>query len=141
MTMIASRRHFLGLLAFAAMGLPAAAARAEAARDGLDIVGDIVVLAPIYMSVVRRGKVRAIMTIASNLDVTDLDIRERIARELPRLRDAYLRALDPYLDRIDLKTAPNVMHMTGLLQKATDGLFGTGKTTVLITHATIRRMT
>lgn len=127
----------MALLAAAAF---APRARAEAARDGVDTIGDLLVLAPFHMSVVRGGRVRGIMTVAPNLDVTDAVLRDRITRELPRVRDAYLRALDLFIDRIDLRAAPNVARMTELLQAATDQLYGNGTTKVLITHATIRRM-
>lgn len=116
------------------------AARAEASRDGVDIIGTVVILAPFNVSVVRKGKVRAIMTVVANLDVGDGPLRERIAREVPLVRDSYLRYLDPYVDQLDMKTSLDVPRLTRLLQKATDGLYGAGQASVLITHATMRRM-
>lgn len=115
-------------------------ARAEASRDGADVIGTIVILAPFNLSVVRKGKVRAIMTVVANLDVGDNPLRERIVREIPLVRDSYLRYLDPYVDQVDMKTALDVPRLTRLLQKATDGLYGSGQASVLITHATMRRM-
>lgn len=135
------RRHVLSLALGAALGLAGRrAARAEAARDGIDTIGTILVLAPFNLSVVRKGKVRAILTVVANLDVGDAALRDRIARELPRVRDAYLRGLDPYVDRLDTTSSLDVPRLTKILQKATDGLYGSGQASVLITHATIRRV-
>lgn len=135
------RRHVLTLAlgagAFLARGRRA---RAEAARDGIDIVGNIVILAPFNVSVVRKGKIRAIMTLNASLDIGDGMLRERISREVPLLRDAYLRCLDPYVDRLDLREAPDVVRLTQLLQRETDKLYGEGATMVLITHAALRRL-
>ncbi|PWR20525.1 hypothetical protein [Zavarzinia compransoris] len=135
------RRHLLAL----ALGAAAASlvrprtAGAEAARDGSDTIGSIVILAPLNVSVVRKGKVRAIITLVPNIDVADEVLRGKLVREVPRIRDAYLRSLDPYVDRIDLKQAPNIARITEMLQRATDDLYGAGNTKVLITHATMRR--
>ncbi len=135
------RRHVLFLALGAAFAARApSGARAEAARDGVDVIGTVVILAPFNLSVVRKGKVRAIMTVVANLDVGDGPLRERIVREIPRVRDSYLRYLDPYVDQLDMKTAVDVPRLTRLLQKATDGLYGSGQAAVLITHATMRRM-
>lgn len=135
------RRHVLSLAIGAAIAACATPdARAEASRDGADVIGTIVILAPFNLSVVRKGKVRAIMTVVANLDVGDNPLRERIVREIPLVRDSYLRYLDPYVDQVDMKTALDVPRLTRLLQKATDGLYGSGQASVLITHATMRRM-
>ncbi|MCF4165700.1 hypothetical protein L2U69_08600 [Zavarzinia compransoris] len=136
-----NRRHFLTLALGAGLaGAGARGARAEASRDGIDIVGTIVILAPFNISVVRRGKVRAIMTLVTNLDIGDAMLRDRISHELPVLRDAYLRCLDPYVDRLDLRQTPDVVRLTQVLQRMTDGLYGKGETRVLVTHATLRRL-
>ncbi|MFA5122521.1 hypothetical protein [Zavarzinia sp.] len=142
--MFATARTLCLTLALATALVPAATpvspARAEAARDGVDVVGSVVSLAPLHISVVRDGKIRGILTLTPNLDVTDTALRDRVAREYPRLRDSYLRALDPYIDRLDVRAAPDVVQMTRLLQRATDGLYGDGTVTVMIIHATLRRL-
>lgn len=141
MSSLPHRRHLLSLAFGAALAAAARGhARAEAARDGVDIIGSVVILAPFNLSVVRRGKVRAIMTVVANLDVGDNALRERIAREVPLVRDSYLRCLDPYVDQLDMKSSLDVPRLTRLLQKATDKLYGAGGASVLITHATMRRV-
>jgi hypothetical protein len=136
-----NRRHLVTLLLGAAVAaLPGPRpALAEAARDGADTIGTIVILAPLNVSVVRKGKVRAVLTLIPNIDVSDNGLREKVVRELARVRDAFLRCLDPYVDRLDLKQAPNIARITEMLQQAMDTLYGAGSTTVLITHATMRR--
>lgn len=136
-----NRRHVLTLALGAGLALAGTrSARAEASRDGIDIIGTIVILAPFNISVVRRGKVRAIMTLVTNLDIEDAALRDRISHELPVLRDAYLRCLDPYVDRLDLRQTPDIVRLTQVLQRTTDGLYGKDQTRVLVTHATLRRL-
>ena len=75
-------------------------------------------------SMFRPNGRRGVMTVEAGLDIADKGLRERAEQSKPRLRDAYVRALQAQAAAVAPGTAPNPDAIGLALQQATDQVLG-----------------
>ena len=107
------RRLILAALALAAP-LPAQAAKKP------EQVSPYLQLKAVTLTIVRPNGRRGAMTVEIGLNIPDEELRDLALVSQPILRDAYLRALQPYAMRLSPGSPPNAEFITLSLQRATD---------------------
>lgn len=65
-----------------------------------------------------------VLSVQAGLDATDPKMRKLVEQSLPRLRDAYVRALGIYAAGLTPGAGPNADQIAQLLQRATDRVLG-----------------
>lgn len=94
---------------------------------------------PFYTSIVEGQRPQGLLMVGIGLDVPDKTLRERIDREMPRLRDAYVRALMSFA-AVSARSwrQPNVSDLADRLQTVTDRYLARKGAKVLLAQVMIR---
>jgi flagellar basal body-associated protein FliL len=83
-----------------------------------------IAVAPLVISVIHAGDVRLHLTYVVQLEAEDADAGQRIRDQMPRLRDAYLRALAAMADRVGEGPPPDLERVKRTLSAASDRVLG-----------------
>jgi len=111
------------LLAMLLASAPIAAAHAEEAHPAP--AGPVFVpIEPLVVPVFHGGDVRLHLVYVVQLEVGDAAAGARIREMMPRLRDAYLRALAGVADRVGGGAAPDLERIKRSLSAASDRVLG-----------------
>lgn len=96
-------------------------------------------LDPLYTSIVDGGRPLGLLMVGIGLDVPDKELRDRVERDMPRLRDGYVRALMSFT-AVNVRSwrQPDVVAMADRLQTVTDRLLGKKGARVLLAQVAIR---
>ncbi len=108
------RRLIIAALALAAP-LPALASEKKKKSTS-----PYVPLRAVTLTIVRPNGRRGTMTVEIGLNIPDEDLRDLATMSQPVLRDAYLRALQPYAMRLSPGAPPSAEFITLALQRETD---------------------
>ena len=81
-------------------------------------------LPPLTAVVARPGGRRGVMTVETGVDVKDPALHERAAASLPRLRAAYVAAVQSHAHGLPAGAAPNADRLSAQLQGETDRVLG-----------------
>ena len=81
-------------------------------------------IAPLVVPVIHAGEVRVHLVYVVQLEVGDAAAGARIAEMMPRLRDAYLRALAGMADRVGAGDPPDIERVKRSLGAASDRVLG-----------------
>lgn len=122
------RRAFI-LTALAA-ALPGAALANEGGKT--KNVSPYVPLKAVTLTIVRTNGRHGAMTVEVGLNIPDPALRDLATESQPLLRDAYLRALQPYALRLTPGVAPSAEFITLSLQRETDRVLGRRGAKVLL---------
>jgi hypothetical protein len=75
-------------------------------------------------SVRRDDESRGVLSVQAGLDTPDPKLRKLVDQSVPRLRDAYIRALGIYAAGLTPGAPPNPDQIAQQLQRATDRVLG-----------------
>lgn len=130
------------ILAFAlALSAPLALAAGEgqpARRKPTQSVSYVMV-EPMYTTVIEGRIPRGLLLVEIGLDIPDAALRERVERELPRLRDAYIRSLMAYTAAaVRPWRQPDVVAIGDRIQKVTNHMLGREGARVLLAQTVLR---
>lgn len=82
-------------------------------------------LDPLYTSIMDGNRPLGLLMVGIGLDIPDKELRERTDREMPKLRDAYVRALISYTaTHVRSWRQPDVASLADRLQQVTDRVLG-----------------
>lgn len=96
-------------------------------------------LDPFYASILDGQRPQGLLMVGLGLDVPDKALRERIDREMPRLRDAYVRCLMSFAaTNVRSWRQPDVQDMADRLQRVTDRYLTNKGAKVLLAQVMIR---
>ncbi len=94
---------------------------------------------PIYASILDGDHPLGLLMIGIGLDVPDPALRERIDREMPRLRDAYVRNMAAFAGAsVRSYRQPDVVLIADRLQGVTDRLLARKGARILLAQVAIR---
>ena len=122
------RRTFL--LTLLALAVPSAALANEGGKKKDE--SPYVALKAVTLTIVRTNGRHGAMTIELGLNIPDAGLRELATESQPLLRDAYVRALQPYALRLGPGVAPSAEFITLSLQRETDRVLGRRGARVLL---------
>ena len=111
------------VLALAALGWPSPA-RAEDAHAPAAAGPIYVPVDPLVVPLIRGSDVRRHLIFVVQLEVADAVAGARVREMMPRLRDAYLRALARLADRLDDSTPPDLERVKRGLATASGQVLG-----------------
>lgn len=98
-----------------------------------------VVIEPMYASIIDGVTPRGLLLVELGLDIPDSTLRERVAQNLPAMRDAYLRALLSYAaTSVRVWRQPNVEDIANRMQAITNKIVGREGAKVLMSQTAIR---
>jgi len=104
-------------------GAPSAAHAAEAKKKGGGL--SYVQLQPLTVIILRADGRRGVLTVETGVDVPgNGGLRARAEASQPRLRAAYLTALQTYASGLGPAGAPDADYIARLLQRETDQVLG-----------------
>jgi hypothetical protein len=89
-------------------------------------------LKPVTLTVVRPNRRHGAMTVELGLNIPDPKLRAQAQLMQPVLRDAYVRALQPWAIRMDPGSSPNMGFLTMSLQRETNRVLGRPGARVLL---------
>ena len=107
--------------ALAALVCPSPAAASEKKKGGGT---SFIQMPPVAAMVIRPDGRRGIVTVESGIDVKDQALHDRAAMLSPRLRDAYVEALQSHAQGLGAGAPPNADRLARELQRATDQVLG-----------------
>ncbi|MDP8915902.1 MAG: hypothetical protein M3M95_01615, partial [Pseudomonadota bacterium] len=110
-----SRPLLLLTLAAALVATPAAAGGGKKKGGGAAYLQ----LPPLTAVVVRPDGRRGVMTVETGVDVKDPSLHARAEASLPRLRAAYVAAVQAHAHGLPPGSAPNADRLAGQLQRET----------------------
>lgn len=113
-------RLFVLILAAVFAASPASAAGAKKKGGGATYLQ----LPPLAAVVVRPGGGRGIMTVETGVDVPDPALHARAQASLPRLRAAYVAAVQSHAHGLPPGVPPRADRLAAQLQKETDQVLG-----------------
>lgn len=128
-------------LALTAGALPAAALAPPASDSGSDDArhrnitssDSYMPLPPLTATVQANRRARGILQIEAGLEVEDYQLRRRVERYMPRLRNAYVTAMSVYTGNyFQYGEVPDADRIAALLQEATDMTLGEDGAEVLL---------
>lgn len=94
---------------------------------------------PIYASIMDGNRPMGLLMIGIGLDVPDPALRERIEREMPRLRDGYVRSMTAFAGAsVRASRQPDVTLIADRLQAVTDRLLARKGARILLAQIAIR---
>jgi hypothetical protein len=117
------------LLAACAMALPGVALASEKKKKN---ASPYIPLKAVTLTITRPNGRRGAMTVEVGLNIPDAGLRALAEESQPVLRDAYLRALQPYAMRLSPGSPPNAEFITLALQRETDRVLKRRGATVLL---------
>lgn len=111
---------------------------AAAAQKG-DGAVEYIALPTMSVSLLERNRIRGVLSLTVSLEVGGETRTRDVKKQLPRLRDAYLRTLSNLAQtHLDPQERINMNLLRKVLQRTTDRLFGPDAVSVLVQHALIR---
>ena len=113
-------RRSLMLFALALPALALAAPLPALASEKNTSISPYVSLKAVTLTIIRTNGRRGTMTVEVGLNIPDEQLRDLARVSQPILRDAYLRALQPYAMRLSPGAPPNAEFFTLALQRETD---------------------
>ena len=139
-------RHRLALLCLAATmiplcsGSPAWAADNNAPAQRKTTQSEsYIMIDPMYASILDGIKPRGLLMVELGLDIPDAKLRDRVAQNLPALRDAYVRSLLTYAaSAVRPWRQPNVEDIANRMQTITNRLLGREGAKVLMAQTAVR---
>ena len=94
---------------------------------------------PLYTSIVDDSHPLGLLMLGIGLDVPDADLRDKIERDMPQLRDAYVRSLMAYTaTSVRSWRQPDVAAIADRLQGVTDRVLKQKGARVLLAQVMIR---
>jgi hypothetical protein len=123
------RRLILALLLTLGLAVPALADEGEKKKGGGET---FVTLPTLTATTVRPTNRHGVLTVEAGLDIADKGLRERAEDSKPRLRDAYVDALQTQAAAIAPGAAPDPDAIAAALQRATDRVLGKSGARLLI---------
>jgi flagellar basal body-associated protein FliL len=94
---------------------------------------------PITIAVMRQNRITGVFLIEFGLDITDEKLRGKADVTLPRLRDAWLRAMSDFAStRVKVGRQADLDALTSRLQGTTDQMLGASGAKVLLLQAVVR---
>jgi hypothetical protein len=118
-----TRRELIAVLLLAALAGPAAAADKPEGKKG-PAGASFLLIDGLKVSVNRGRGRRGVMSLECGLDVPDPVLRARVQSLLPRLRAAFLAALQVYASGLDPGELPDMDIISRELQRQTDMIVG-----------------
>lgn len=142
-------RKALAVLLFLLLGLavPASAAEHGASADDkkkpavhkITQSESYLMVDPIYTSIMDGGRPLGLLMVGIGLDVPNAALRGRIDRDMPQLRDAYVRSLMAFTGTsVRSDRQPDVGDIADRLQRVTDRMLGRQGAHVLLAQVAIR---
>lgn len=128
-----SRLTVTGLLAVAALALPAVALGGEGKKP--EHAGSSLTylrLPALTANLPAPGGHPGVLSLEVGLDIPDAKLKERAEQMTPRLRDAYRRALQSVVATTPPGAPPDLDRVSNALQMATDRVLGRPGAKVLI---------
>ena len=115
-------RHFGTILALAASLSAASPALAGAKKKGGG--ESFIQLPPSAVMVVRSDGGRGVLTVETGIDVKDIALHARADALVPRLRDAYVAAIQAQANGLAPGAPPHADRLSLALQRETDRVLG-----------------
>jgi flagellar basal body-associated protein FliL len=116
------------LLCLGSLAAGPTAARAEDAHHGAEEHAPqgpvFVAIEPLVVPVIRGSEVRLTLVYVVQLEVADADAATQARAQMPRLRDAYLRALAGIADRSGADVTPDIEWVKRSLAAASNRVLG-----------------
>ena len=116
------RRDLIVLLALAAAPLGAAgdALAAEDKKKKLSGGDDYIPIDPIIGTTNKSGGRRGVLSVDCGLEIPDAKLRDYADKSMPRLRAAYVQAIEVYAAGMPSGSEPNIDFIVQVLQRQTD---------------------
>ena len=147
----------LAILLAAALAVPAAPARAAEGSSKADKAdkGDkekkkpavhkitqsesYLMVDPLYASIMEGNRPLGLLMVGIGIDVPDKDLRERVERDMPQLRDGYVRSLMAFsATNVRSWRQPDVAAIADRLQGVTNRILGQPGARILLAQIAIR---
>jgi hypothetical protein len=94
---------------------------------------------PITVAIMRQNRIQGIFLVEFGLDIPDARLHARASATLPRLRDAWLRAMSDFAaTRIRVGRQADLDALTQRLQATTDQMLGGAGAQILLQQAVVR---
>lgn len=94
---------------------------------------------PLYTSILDGNRPLGLLMVGIGIDVPDKDLRDKAERDMPQLRDGYVRALMSFTaTNVRSYRQPDVDALADRLQAVTDRLLGKKGARVLLAQVAIR---
>lgn len=94
---------------------------------------------PLYSSILERNRPLGLLMVGIGLDIPDKELRDRVDRDMPQLRDAYVRALMAFTaTNVRSWRQPDVVALADRLQTVTDRVLNKKGARVLLAQVAIR---
>jgi len=94
---------------------------------------------PLYASIIDNNHPLGLLMLGIGLDVPDADLRDKIDRDMPQLRDAYVRSLMAFTaTSVRSWRQPDVAAIADRLQGVTDRVLGKKGARVLLAQVVVR---
>jgi flagellar basal body-associated protein FliL len=95
---------------------------------------------PITVAIMRQNRIQGIFLIEFGLDIPDAKLHGRASETLPRLRDAWLRAMSDFAaTRVRIGRQADLDALTQRLQATTDQMLAGPGARVLLQQAVVRQ--
>jgi len=123
-----------------ASGAPAEKPKAEVHERKLTSSPSWLAVDPITVAIMRQNRVQGIFLVEFGLDIPDLALHARASESLPRLRDAWLRAMSDFAStRVRIGRQADLDALTQRLQATTEQMLGAPGARVLLQQAVVRQ--
>jgi flagellar basal body-associated protein FliL len=130
----------LVLAAVLLAGAASPRANAQEGGEGAQNADPYIVLDPLAVSLIDRGRLLGSLIVSASLEVPDPAKQAEVQARLPRLHDGYLRAMTEFAEaRVSVQRPVDVAALGGALQRVTDKVLGDGTASILIGFASVRR--
>lgn len=94
---------------------------------------------PLYASIMEGNRPLGLLMVGIGIDVPDATLRDRVDRDMPQLRDGYVRALMAFsATNVRSWRQPDVAAIADRLQRVTDRMLGKPGARVLLAQVAIR---
>lgn len=94
---------------------------------------------PLYSSILDGNRPLGLLMVGIGLDVPDKELRDQVERDMPRLRDGYVRSLMAFAaTNVRSWRQPDVVAIADRLQGVTDRLLNKKGARVLLAQVAIR---
>ncbi|GAA0581076.1 hypothetical protein [Rhizomicrobium electricum] len=147
----------LAILAAAALAVPAPAVAAEgaaaseksaekgkkddkkAATHKITQSESYLGMDPLYTSILEGNRPLGLLMVGIGLDIPDKELRDRVERDMPQLRDGYVRSLMAFTaTNVRSWRQPDVAAIANRLQDVTDRILNKKGARVLLAQVAIR---
>lgn len=118
------KRRLLVALAAFALGTPLVAAASGGDDAKTASASTYVQINTLTAYTTRPGARRGVMTVNCGLDIPDAALRQRAELVLPRLRAAFVQAVQIYAGGLPADTPPNPEYLARNLQRSADEVLG-----------------